>query len=72
MPYLTRREAIMSGENITPMTREEAILQNQAGLKVFTKEEQLRLNNYVLTPADEEDEGLNDTVPGGPVQPINL
>ena len=50
MPYLTRREAIMSGENITPMTREEAILQNQEGLKVFTKEEQLRLNNYPLTP----------------------
>ena len=56
MSYLTRREAIMSGEDLTPMNREEAILKNQAGLKVFTKEEQLRLNNYILTVSDAEEE----------------
>lgn len=50
MKALTRKEAIMMGENITPMTRDEAILQNKEGLKVFTKDEYLRLNNYPLTP----------------------
>ena len=55
MSYLTRREAIMSGEDLTPMNREEAILKNQAGLKVFTKEEQLRLNNYIRTVSDDNE-----------------
>lgn len=50
---LTRKEAIMMGEQLTPMNREEAILQNQEGLKVFTKDEYLRLNNYILTPSDD-------------------
>ena len=44
---LTRKEAIMMGaESVTPKSREEAILANQEGLKVFTKDEYLRLNNY--------------------------
>lgn len=50
---LTRKEAIMMGELDTPKSREEAILLNQEGLKVFTKDEYLRLNNYhrsVQTP----------------------
>lgn len=49
MKALNRKEAIMMGEEITPMTREEAILQNKEGLKIFTKDEYLRLNNYKLS-----------------------
>lgn len=60
MSYLTRREAIMSGEDLTPMNREEAILKNQAGLKVFTKEEQLRLNNYILTVSDDNESDVEE------------
>lgn len=58
MKALTRKEAIMMGvEGVTPKSREEAILAGTPNLKAFTKDEQLRMNNYIR-----RDPSISDTL----------
>lgn len=70
---LTRKEAIMLGYDVPPMSREEALLTPQVAaennLKVFTRDEMFRVNCYDRISGESSQEPIS---PGNPVSATPL